>query len=118
MRLTGLEGLRPSADDLKESYEKSNDSFNDYQEQTKSKYDEHHDTLNTSHDKMSETHDAFSSNVDSFHQNADAKHFQPMNVDYGLFPALEPERATFVSKSGRRISAQNRGSFSSFSSFR
>ncbi|MFO0691448.1 MAG: methylenetetrahydrofolate--tRNA-(uracil(54)-C(5))-methyltransferase (FADH(2)-oxidizing) TrmFO [Myxococcota bacterium] len=41
-------------------------------------------------------------------QNADAKHFQPMNVNYGLFPALEPERATFVSKSGRRIKRPKR----------
>ena len=24
-------------------------------------------------------------------QNADAKHFQPMNVNYGLFPALDPD---------------------------
>ena len=36
-------------------------------------------------------------------QNADAKHFQPMNVNYGLFPALELERATNVAKSGRRV---------------
>lgn len=36
-------------------------------------------------------------------QNADAKHFQPMNVNYGLFPALELERATYVAKSGRRV---------------
>lgn len=36
-------------------------------------------------------------------QNADARHFQPMNVNYGLFPALEPEQAFAVSKSGRRI---------------
>ena len=35
-------------------------------------------------------------------QNADAKHFQPMNVNYGLFPALERDEATFVAKSGRR----------------
>jgi methylenetetrahydrofolate--tRNA-(uracil-5-)-methyltransferase len=36
-------------------------------------------------------------------QNADAKHFQPMNVNYGLFPAIELERATVVAKSGRRV---------------
>ncbi len=36
-------------------------------------------------------------------QNADAKHFQPMNVNYGLFPPLEPERATALAKSGRRV---------------
>ena len=36
-------------------------------------------------------------------QNADAKNFQPMNVNYGLFPALELERATYVAKSGRRV---------------
>ncbi len=36
-------------------------------------------------------------------QNADAKHFQPMNVNYGLFPALELERATVLAKSGRRV---------------
>ena len=36
-------------------------------------------------------------------QNADARHFQPMNVNYGLFPALEPERATYIAKSGRRV---------------
>ncbi|MBK7948611.1 MAG: methylenetetrahydrofolate--tRNA-(uracil(54)-C(5))-methyltransferase (FADH(2)-oxidizing) TrmFO [Deltaproteobacteria bacterium] len=41
-------------------------------------------------------------------QNADAKHFQPMNVNYGLFPALEPERATFVAKSGRRVKRPKR----------
>jgi methylenetetrahydrofolate--tRNA-(uracil-5-)-methyltransferase len=35
-------------------------------------------------------------------QNADARHFQPMNVNYGLFPPLGPEAATFVAKSGRR----------------
>lgn len=35
-------------------------------------------------------------------QNADAKHFQPMNVNYGLFPALDKEESTFVAKSGRR----------------
>lgn len=36
-------------------------------------------------------------------QNADAKHFQPMNVNYGLFPPLELERATVLAKSGRRV---------------
>lgn len=36
-------------------------------------------------------------------QNAEAKHFQPMNVNYGLFPALEPERASVLAKSGRRV---------------
>lgn len=36
-------------------------------------------------------------------QNADAKHFQPMNVNYGLFPPLDLERATIVAKSGRRV---------------
>jgi methylenetetrahydrofolate--tRNA-(uracil-5-)-methyltransferase len=36
-------------------------------------------------------------------RNADAKHFQPMNVNYGLFPALELERATVLAKSGRRV---------------
>jgi methylenetetrahydrofolate--tRNA-(uracil-5-)-methyltransferase len=36
-------------------------------------------------------------------QNADAKHFQPMNVNYGLFPPLELERATCIAKSGRRV---------------
>jgi methylenetetrahydrofolate--tRNA-(uracil-5-)-methyltransferase len=35
-------------------------------------------------------------------QNADAKHFQPMNVNYGLFPPLGKEEATFVAGSGRR----------------
>ncbi|MFK7894234.1 MAG: methylenetetrahydrofolate--tRNA-(uracil(54)-C(5))-methyltransferase (FADH(2)-oxidizing) TrmFO [Myxococcota bacterium] len=35
-------------------------------------------------------------------QNADAKHFQPMNVNYGLFPPLSREESTFVAKSGRR----------------
>lgn len=35
-------------------------------------------------------------------QNADAKHFQPMNVNYGLFPALARDEATFIAKSGRR----------------
>jgi methylenetetrahydrofolate--tRNA-(uracil-5-)-methyltransferase len=35
-------------------------------------------------------------------QNADAKHFQPMNVNYGLFPGLDPDEATFIAKSGRR----------------
>ncbi|MBW2499211.1 MAG: methylenetetrahydrofolate--tRNA-(uracil(54)-C(5))-methyltransferase (FADH(2)-oxidizing) TrmFO [Deltaproteobacteria bacterium] len=35
-------------------------------------------------------------------RNADARHFQPMNVNYGLFPPLAPEEATFVAKSGRR----------------
>ena len=35
-------------------------------------------------------------------QNADARHFQPMNVNYGLFPTLAREDATFVAKSGRR----------------
>jgi methylenetetrahydrofolate--tRNA-(uracil-5-)-methyltransferase len=34
-------------------------------------------------------------------QNADARHFQPMNVNYGLFPPLGREDATFVAKSGR-----------------
>lgn len=41
-------------------------------------------------------------------QNADAKHFQPMNVNYGLFPPLPPERATFVAQSGRRIKRSKR----------
>jgi methylenetetrahydrofolate--tRNA-(uracil-5-)-methyltransferase len=36
-------------------------------------------------------------------QNADAKHFQPMNVNYGLFPPLDLERATVLAKSGRRV---------------
>jgi len=36
-------------------------------------------------------------------QDADAKHFQPMNVNYGLFPPLELERATVLAKSGRRV---------------
>lgn len=35
-------------------------------------------------------------------QNADARHFQPMNVNYGLFPALSPEEATYIAPSGRR----------------
>ncbi|MEZ4353541.1 MAG: methylenetetrahydrofolate--tRNA-(uracil(54)-C(5))-methyltransferase (FADH(2)-oxidizing) TrmFO [Myxococcota bacterium] len=35
-------------------------------------------------------------------QNADARHFQPMNVNYGLFPPLDPGEATFVARSGRR----------------
>lgn len=35
-------------------------------------------------------------------QNADAKHFQPMNVNYGLFPPLNKEESTFIAKSGRR----------------
>jgi methylenetetrahydrofolate--tRNA-(uracil-5-)-methyltransferase len=35
-------------------------------------------------------------------QNADAKHFQPMNVNYGLFPPLSRDESTFVAKSGRR----------------
>jgi methylenetetrahydrofolate--tRNA-(uracil-5-)-methyltransferase len=35
-------------------------------------------------------------------QNADARHFQPMNVNYGLFPPLTPEQATFIARSGRR----------------
>jgi methylenetetrahydrofolate--tRNA-(uracil-5-)-methyltransferase len=35
-------------------------------------------------------------------QNADAKNFQPMNVNYGLFPPLDPQQSTFVAKSGRR----------------
>ncbi|MBW1885074.1 MAG: methylenetetrahydrofolate--tRNA-(uracil(54)-C(5))-methyltransferase (FADH(2)-oxidizing) TrmFO, partial [Deltaproteobacteria bacterium] len=35
-------------------------------------------------------------------QDADARHFQPMNVNYGLFPPLEREHATLVAKSGRR----------------
>ena len=41
-------------------------------------------------------------------QNADAKHFQPMNVNYGLFPALDPERATYLAKSGRRVKRPKR----------
>jgi len=41
-------------------------------------------------------------------QNADARHFQPMNVNYGLFPPLEPERATFVARSGRRVKRPKR----------
>ena len=36
-------------------------------------------------------------------QNADAKHFQPMNVNYGLFPPLSLEQATVLAKSGRRV---------------
>lgn len=36
-------------------------------------------------------------------QNAEARHFQPMNVNYGLFPPLPPELATVESKSGRRV---------------
>ncbi len=35
-------------------------------------------------------------------QDADARYFQPMNVNFGLFPPLEREHATFVTKSGRR----------------
>ncbi|HKK51823.1 MAG TPA: methylenetetrahydrofolate--tRNA-(uracil(54)-C(5))-methyltransferase (FADH(2)-oxidizing) TrmFO [Myxococcota bacterium] len=35
-------------------------------------------------------------------QNADARHFQPMNVNYGLFPPLSLDEATFVAASGRR----------------
>ena len=35
-------------------------------------------------------------------QNADAKHFQPMNVNYGLFPPLSRDELTFVARSGRR----------------
>jgi len=35
-------------------------------------------------------------------QNADAKNFQPMNVNYGLFPPLDPQQSTFVARSGRR----------------
>ena len=41
-------------------------------------------------------------------QNADAKHFQPMNVNYGLFPPLDPDQATTVSKSGRRVKRPKR----------
>jgi methylenetetrahydrofolate--tRNA-(uracil-5-)-methyltransferase len=41
-------------------------------------------------------------------QNADARHFQPMNVNYGLFPALEAERATTLAKSGRRVKLPKR----------
>lgn len=41
-------------------------------------------------------------------QNADAKHFQPMNVNYGLFPALDPERATMVTASGKRVKRSKR----------
>lgn len=41
-------------------------------------------------------------------QNADAKHFQPMNVNYGLFPPLEPDEATRVAKSGRRVKLAKR----------
>ena len=35
-------------------------------------------------------------------QNANARHFQPMNVNYGLFPPLSPEEATYQAASGRR----------------
>lgn len=35
-------------------------------------------------------------------QNADARHFQPMNVNYGLFPPLSLEEATYQAASGRR----------------
>ncbi|MEZ4333549.1 MAG: methylenetetrahydrofolate--tRNA-(uracil(54)-C(5))-methyltransferase (FADH(2)-oxidizing) TrmFO [Myxococcota bacterium] len=41
-------------------------------------------------------------------QNADAKHFQPMNVNYGLFPPLDPDQATMVSKRGRRVKRPKR----------
>ena len=34
---------------------------------------------------------------------AEAETFQPMNVNFGLFPAIELERATVVAKSGRRV---------------
>ncbi len=35
-------------------------------------------------------------------QNANARHFQPMNVNYGLFPPLSVEEATYQTASGRR----------------
>ncbi len=35
-------------------------------------------------------------------QDADARHFQPMNVNYGLFPPLDRDEATFVTAGGRR----------------
>lgn len=35
-------------------------------------------------------------------QNANARHFQPMNVNYGLFPPLSIEEATHRAASGRR----------------
>jgi len=35
-------------------------------------------------------------------QKADARHFQPMNVNYGLFPPLSLEQATYQAASGRR----------------
>lgn len=35
-------------------------------------------------------------------QNADAKHFQPMNVNYGLFPPLSREEATLPPAPGSR----------------
>ena len=35
-------------------------------------------------------------------QNADARHFQPMNVNYGLFPPLGADESTFLARSGRR----------------
>jgi methylenetetrahydrofolate--tRNA-(uracil-5-)-methyltransferase len=41
-------------------------------------------------------------------QNADARHFQPMNVNYGLFPPLDREEATFVAPSGRRKKLRKR----------
>jgi methylenetetrahydrofolate--tRNA-(uracil-5-)-methyltransferase len=35
-------------------------------------------------------------------QNADARHFQPMNVNYGLFPPLDRDELRWVDERGRR----------------